>query len=37
MKLRFLLVDTSIFTTIDEEKEEQKSTPELFFEDVTQI
>ena len=33
IKIRFLL-DASIFTTTDEEKEEQKSTLQLFLKDV---
>ena len=35
VKLRFLL-DTSIFTTIDEKKEEQKSTLQIFLKEVTE-
>ena len=30
------LLDASIFTTIDEKKEEQKSTLEIFLKDVTE-
>ena len=30
------LLDASIFTTIDEKKEEQKSTLQIFFKDVTE-
>ena len=35
VKLRFLL-DASIFTTIDEKKEEQQSTLQIFLKDVTE-
>ena len=35
LKLWFL-IDTSIFTTIDEKKKEQKSTLEIFLKDVTE-
>ena len=35
LKLCFLL-DASIFTTIDEKKEEQKSTLQIFLKDVTE-
>ena len=35
LKLYFLL-DASIFTTIDEKKEEQKSTLQIFLKDVTE-
>ena len=34
LKLR-LLLDVSIFITIEEEKEEQKSTLHLFLKDIT--
>ena len=34
-KLYFLL-DASIFSTIDEKKEEQQSTLQIFFKDVTE-
>ena len=30
------LLDASIFTTIDEKKEEQKSTLQIFLKDVTE-
>ena len=32
----FFLLDASIFTTIDEKKEEQKSTLQIFLKDVTE-
>ena len=32
----FFLLDTSTFTTIDEKKEEQKSTLQIFLKDVTE-
>ena len=35
LKLWFL-IDTSIFTTIDEKKKEQKSTLQIFLKDVTE-
>ena len=32
----YFLLDASIFTTIDEKKEEQKSTLQIFLKDVTE-
>ena len=32
----FFLLDASIFTTIDEKKEEQQSTLQIFLKDVTE-
>ena len=36
LKAIFLLLDAFTFTTIDEKKEEQKSTLQIFLNDVTE-